>query len=1095
MPKNPLKFARRKSSGGVLDDIPADTPSPSPAPAVSSFRVLERPDKINLNGEHGPQGTIRKVNRPFQSPLQQLRGRSAEELGVIGANRCVVESAITGVSENWLLKGYRGSGGTTNSGSSGYNESSSTSARHSSSSTLPSSVDAEREHEEEELFPRKTKTLPPMYHSSPAKVDDLPPPRPSFTSRAARALSFGQNKNASPTNGDYSIPPLPQKSYGATQRERATTNSSYASTAKPEVNLSLGTSDFGSDFSSMFDPGRNDDLPPPPPPKAAFHRTVRTRHVSKMCNTNTKQESEPMFPPRTHSRQILQDLPELKNLREDAGSPYEWDRRGSSDGLMSSSAKSSPRIDEFAPSASAYARGIAPAFLGKSKTDYSLVPDRYSPGVERTSHDLSPGFIGDGMGKRLGYDSRSEDEDTMVKRVELHDPQGSDYASSHSSISETSRSATITRKPISSMTNAPPVARKPLGMLSQATAGASRPRAPSPDDFEEDRPLWGTESSNTTPRAAKLELPNLDEESMFDSSPLGPASRAIKPQHMRTESGTPKKMTKAQFERLQRRGDGSAEQSEEGEHSGDDEYDDEDDVERAKNLARQRRKQEANMSVYRQQMKKVTGGVPQDLPSGMPRPSLDRAAASAPAAAGLLHMGGIGGQPPEAAVRGKQTEEDDDDVPLGILQAHGFPSSSRPPTRMGENDASRERRASGSGSVIAGGAGQGPLPPFARRLPADPYFGAGLVNQSHRESLGMSSAASVYGGPPGGSPMMQQQPPQMGHPGGLVGVIAGEERAKAARRGSPNPATGAFTNPGMMQPPMGGMLGMGRTMTMPNIAAPQTYTPSGMGPGSMMPGMPMMPQMPQQQMQNPQQDQMAKFMEMQMQIMQNMMAMQQQQMGQTPPPQQQAQDYLGFPSPQNPRMSISMPSQAGQVAPSVRGLTPPTPQGRAMTMMHPPTRWDVSPGIQRPNSAMPTYSPSGMNIPNGGPGAGYTPSIAPSERSNVGMPSRYRPVTTGNDGTGRTHSMTSNLTLQPPGHNQAPPPPKHGNQLQSQSTVRLIDKPKGAPKIMTKAVAADEDDDEGWAEMRKKREDKKRFRFGRRDKTGSTIGDLYHDFD
>lgn len=268
----------------------------------------------------------------------------------------------------------------------------------------------------------------------------------------------------------------------------------------------------------------------------------------------------------------------------------------------------------------------------------------------------------------------------------------------------------------------------------------------------------------------------------------------------------------------------------------------------------------------------------------------------------------------------------------------------------------------------------------------------------------------------------------------------------------------------------------------------------------MMPGMPMMPQMMQPQMmqqQPPQNDQMQKFMEMQMQLMQNMLSMQQQQMGQTPPPQppqQQAPDYLSIPVAGH-QHRMSMASQGSHFAPSIKSQTPPLAnQGRAMTMMHPPTRWDVPPGAQRPNSAMPAYGPSGLQIPNGGPGPGYTPSIAPSERSNVGMPSRYRPVTTGNDGSGRSQTMTSASMLQLPSFNQAPPPPpKHEVSQRSTSTVRVIPR-KPAPKVTAKPVA-DEDDEEGWAEMRKKREAKKKFGFGRRDKHGSTIGDLYHNFD
>jgi hypothetical protein len=572
-------------------------------------------------------------------------------------------------------------------------------------------------------------------------------------------------------------------------------------------------------------------------------------------------------------------------------------------------------------------------------------------------------------------------------------------------------------------------------------------------------------------------------------------------------------MTKAQFERLQRGEPSSADQSDEDDASAD-EYDDEDDAERAKRVARQRQKQEANMAVYRQQMKKVTGGGPSDLPSAA-RPSLDRAAASAPAAPGILHLGGISGQQPEQAARGKDTNDDDEDVPLGILQAHGFPSASRPPTRQGDNDMTHQRRNSGAGSVVGGGAGQGNLPPFARRLPADPYYGSSIVNPTHRESMGMSSAASVYGAAPSTMVPQQQQlmpvqPPQVGHPGGLVGIIAGEERAKAARRGSPNPATGAFTGGGAV-PNMGSMpnmLGMqGRSMTMSGAFPPQTYMPSGIGPNGMMPPMPMMPPMHQMPMMpptpqvDPQQEQMKQFMQMQMQVMQNMLAMQQQQLGQTPPAQQpQAPDYLGVPIGGNPRQS--MMSQPGQGAPSIRSQAPAN-QGRAMTMMNlnPPARWDVSPGAQRPNSAMPnTYAPPGMNMDmnGGGPGPGYTPSIAPSERSNIGQPSRYRPVTSGNEATGRSKTMTSAFTnaFNQRRQSHVPIPPQHQPQPSKSPTVRLIDKPKGTPRIASKLVQAEEDDDEGWAEMSKKRATKKKFGFGRKSKTESAaLGDLYQSYD
>lgn len=67
----------------------------------------------------------------------------------------------------------------------------------------------------------------------------------------------------------------------------------------------------------------------------------------------------------------------------------------------------------------------------------------------------------------------------------------------------------------------------------------------------------------------------------------------------------------------------------------------------------------------------------------------------------------------------------------------------------------------------------------------------------------------------------------------------------------------------------------------------------------------------------------------------------------------------------------------------------------------------------------------------------------------------------------------------------SPDPIQAQNQRHSKPTIRAVDKPKGALKVMAKAVPADEDDDEGWAEMKKKREDRKKFRWGRKDKDTS----------
>ena len=550
-------------------------------------------------------------------------------------------------------------------------------------------------------------------------------------------------------------------------------------------------------------------------------------------------------------------------------------------------------------------------------------------------------------------------------------------------------------------------------------------------------------------------------------------------------------MTTAQFEQLQRRGEQGSFQgdNEDAEQQELDEEDDEDDAEKAKKIAQRRQRQEANMAVYRQQMKKVTGGGPADLPSSGSRPAYDRSSSSAPATSSGLYLGGTGGQPPVQAVQTPQASVDDEDVPLGILQAHGFPNAGRPPLRSGSTEPIQQIRPSAPGSIAAGaamsaagGAVNGNLPPFARGLPADPYFGSRVIKQSNRESLGMSGAASVYGMTPSVYGGGATPPPQVGHSAGLVGIIADEERTKAARRGSPNPVTGTYgpTPSNFGQPGMGH-----RTVSMGSIPS-QAHLMQGATPNPMMnmSGMPMMPQMPMGS--SPQQDQMQQFMQMQMQVMQNMqnmMAMQQQQLGQTPSPQQsQAQDYLSVPG-----LNGRAP---GSQAPSVKNAA--TPNGRAMSMMQPSPNWDIPKMGRRPVSAMPqTYLPSGTNdVPFNGLAHGRAASIAPSERSNIGQPSRYRPVTMLTDPSGRTNSLSSMNMLQLSGNDSRNPSPEptqqqSSPQTQVKSTIRAVDKPKGAMKVFGRPVStADEEDEErGWAEMRKKREDRKKSRFTGKENT------------
>lgn len=262
MPKNPLRtFGRRKSSSNILDaHLAASEPKLSQDPEPTGFRVLDRPPKNAAPSTNGSQAARVGSRRPFNSPLNHLRlGKSADDLGSF-TNRYANLSCILSAMLNTDMSTFSGSGGTTHSGSS-YNYDSS-SARHSSSSTLPSSVDPERDPDDEDLFPRKVKSQP-MNHAS---LDAPLPPPPSFTARATRAFSFGSRSSRPEPEKIPPVPPihhLQKETYAQddlANRDRATTVSSYASTAIPSsgntnssgLQIAGLSSSFGDDFGSMF---------------------------------------------------------------------------------------------------------------------------------------------------------------------------------------------------------------------------------------------------------------------------------------------------------------------------------------------------------------------------------------------------------------------------------------------------------------------------------------------------------------------------------------------------------------------------------------------------------------------------------------------------------------------------------------------------------------------------------------------------------------------------------------------------------------------------------------------------------------------------
>jgi len=493
-------------------------------------------------------------------------------------------------------------------------------------------------------------------------------------------------------------------------------------------------------------------------------------------------------------------------------------------------------------------------------------------------------------------------------------------------------------------------------------------------------------------------------------------------------------MTPAEFERYRQdkeRQDTAAESSKK--ESDDDEEvnyeDDEDEIEKAKQLSKQRRKQEANMAVYRQQMMKVTGESNPSAPGHSFSASLSTPNLT------------LSVTPPVGTGRSEGSDPDEDEeVPLAILAAHGFPNKNRPPNRLTNMMSNPNLRASVMApniqrpeSAMEGSTSGGRLPAFARRLPQDPY---GLVNNTVRESIHMS----------GGSPTPGH--PSAVPPGGLVGVIASEERSRAMRRGSPSiDSHGVMGQGGLVNGGNGG------------------FDPMGGIPANMM--------YPQQQMLTPgdqaqmqMNQQMQQFMQMQMQFMQmQMMATQQNPggMGGMRPTGHMPVQSMG-----DIRRSFLDPGYD-----SVRGDA----AMRTMSMVQPSSGSMYG----QPMGGMNMVQPSNGSIygqPMGGMNIGapsihiqgqYAPSIAPSERSNIGLPGRYRPVS------------------------QLPPPVNASHQRSVSTMSGALGGASLAPPKQASKLASDEDDDEekGWEAMKAKHEKKKSM--WRSKKTfGAELGALIH---
>ncbi|KAL2137059.1 hypothetical protein VTI74DRAFT_9665 [Chaetomium olivicolor] len=495
-----------------------------------------------------------------------------------------------------------------------------------------------------------------------------------------------------------------------------------------------------------------------------------------------------------------------------------------------------------------------------------------------------------------------------------------------------------------------------------------------------------------------------------------------------------KVMTPAEFERYRKdkeRQDRERQTVMSGKGNGDDDddeednyEDDEDDTEKAKQQAKQRRKQEAHMAVYRQQMMKVTGESNDSTPPSRPSLQMSYSAPNLPNASAT----------PVPGTNSSENSDEDEEVPLAILAAHGFPNRNRPPNRLTTMGSNPNLRASQQPSfqrpvstIGDAQAAENPrLPAFARNLPKDPFLGAGLVRNPVRESFAMG------GGAPAPGPANASVPP-----GGLIGVIANEERNRALRRGSPRleGPSSLSTTPGL--DPIAG------------IPAHMMYPPQ--------PAQPMLSPGDHAQIQMTQQ--MHQFMQMQMQFMQQMAGYQN-----------------GSPAAM-PGARLTSPS-VGNLATTMGGLAPGGPAvgqmrhsflGNDSMLDQPYGRGDAqmrTMSMVQPSSAswIQPAQPAAGFAPSIRIQGGYAPSIAPSERSNIGLPGRYRPVS------------------------HVPPPPAEAGHLRKSSTMSGA---LGHPSISVtnSGSASDDDDEEGWEAMRAKREKKKSI-WRAKKSVGNEIGAL-----
>jgi hypothetical protein len=484
--------------------------------------------------------------------------------------------------------------------------------------------------------------------------------------------------------------------------------------------------------------------------------------------------------------------------------------------------------------------------------------------------------------------------------------------------------------------NLPHNGEKEFEQLVSPTTAGNTPRWPfinddglnTPDSVDAEPLFPASTSTVSQPRQIHRIDEDLEELAALYVAPLDAVPEAVEaelppppPARLSNRRSRGKVMTSAEFELLQRQK--AREEKErlyyEGENEDDKiDYDIVDEADLVKKQMTQRKKQQVHLDSYRQRMMKTTKGP--ELP---PTHSHSRMSSS-------LSFKSFRGHREEVSTQyGGDDDDDEDDVPLALLHTKHRLDGREPPMHVVDGRSeygvqlqpSTEHRRQQSRS---------PMPAFANKLPRDPY--AGSANPSW--------------------PMSNQQL----IPGGLVGVIASEERAKAMRRVAPShgfqplPDTNnAFnwTSSSHQVPPIPGTYGI--PIGQPAMPYSRPQTPVAV------------PQLPPA----PPNHQMFNFIQAQTDFFRSMATMNQQRNG---------QPWDNFSSQQSV-MNMGIPGGMPNYAPSNY-----TPSNYA------PSNYAQS------NYARSTYARSNYAKSVHQRDGGYATSVAPSERNTVGMPSRYRPV-------------------------------------------------------------------------------------------------------